>query len=131
MFDQFLVLSSKPMLDQFVGGIIVYVYLGYTLMILAKRLGHTNAWLSWIPIANWYLMTQMARQPWWWMLGFLIPFVNFFVFGFLWSEIGKRLGKPWWLGLLAVVPLIGLLLPGYFVITTKDHAEHHPHHPHA
>ncbi len=104
--------------QQFVGMIVIYVYFAYTTMMLAKRLNIANSWLAWIPFLNLFLMTKMAKLDWWWLLGLFIPFVNFFVAGYIWSEIGKQLGKEWWVGALIAIPLIGWLVPGYLVVTT-------------
>lgn len=120
--NTFLVTSTGSGLEQLVGSLVIYVYLAFTLMILARRLSASNIWMAWVPIANMYLMTKMANLPWWWMLGFFIPFINFFIAGYVWSEIGKRFGKPWWVGGLVFLPLIGLIIPGYFVFTTGSFA---------
>jgi hypothetical protein len=103
-------------IEQLVGGLVVYVYFAYTVMVLARRLGMSKPWLAWIPVANLYLIVKMAGKEWWWLFGFLIPIVNFFVAGYVWSEIGERLGKPWWVGVLIIVPFIGFLVPGYLVL---------------
>ncbi len=116
--NTFFVAKTNQGFEQLVGGLVIFVYLAYTTMVLAHRLGVKRSWLAWIPIANLYLMTKMAALPWWWMLGFFIPFINFLVAGYIWSEIGKRFNKPWWLGALTAIPLIGLLVPGYLVITS-------------
>ena len=116
--NTYFVAQGDPGIEKFVGGFVLYIYLAYTTMVLARRLGTKHIWMAWIPVANLYLVTQMAGVEWWWMLGFFIPFVNFLVAGYLWSEIGKRLGKPWWIGILTAIPVLGLLIPGYFVITS-------------
>ena len=121
--------NGNPGLDQFVGGLVIYIYLSYTVMVLATSLGTARPWLAWIPIANFYLMTKMAALEWWWMLGLFIPIVNFFVGAYIWSEIGKRLGKPWWIGALFVVPFFGLLVPGYLVVVTGRFAKSKVVHP--
>ena len=45
--------------------VVLYIYSSLTLMIVAKRLNVEPAWLAWIPIANLYLMSKIAKQPWW------------------------------------------------------------------
>lgn len=116
--NTFLITSTGGGLEQLVGGVVIYVYLAFTLMILARRLAAPHMWMAWVPIANMYLMTKMANLPWWWVLGFFIPFINFFIAGYVWSEIGKKFGKPWWVGGFVCLPLIGLIVPGYLVFTT-------------
>ncbi len=88
-------------------------------MVLARRLHVENSWLAWIPIANLYLLTKMAKREWWFLLGFLIPYVNIFIAALLWSDIGVRLGKSAWVGALVVLPYIGVFVPGYLVIFSE------------
>lgn len=116
--NTFFVASGEGGLESLVGATVIYVYLAFTLMVLARRLGAAHPWMAWIPLANMYLMTKMALMPWWWMLGFFVPFLNFLVAGYVWSEIGKRFGKPWWIGAFVFLPLIGMIVPGYLVFTT-------------
>lgn len=118
--NTFLVAEGDPGMEQLVGGLVVYIYFAYALMVLARRLGKGSTWMAWVPIANCYLLTKMAGLEWWWMLGMFIPFVNFFVAGYIWSEIGKKFGKPWWVGALVAIPVLGLFIPGYLVITTGN-----------
>lgn len=110
---------SQGGLSQVVGGVVLYVYFAVATMLLAQRLSTPNAWLAWVPVANLFLMVKMAGLEWWWTLGFFVPFANIFIAAYVWSEIGKKLGKPWWMGLLVVIPLVGWLMPGYFVVTTR------------
>ncbi len=113
---------------EIVGGLVLYIYLAYTMMILAHRLHAKDVWMAWLPIANLYLLTRMAHRQWWWVIGFFIPYVNFFVIGLLWSEIAQRFGKNPWIGAAMVLPVIGIAVPGYLVISRPDYARTHSHH---
>lgn len=106
-------------LRELVGGIVIYVYIAYTIMVLAQRLHTKDSWMAWLPFANLYLLTQMAKREWWWMLGFFIPYVNFFVIGFLWADISRHLHKNPWIGAAIVLPYVGMFVPGYLVLTTS------------
>ena len=106
---------------------VLYAYIGYTVMILAQRLRVREFWFAWVPVANMYLLTKLARREWWWLFGLLIPYLNIFVLGFLWSEIAVRFHKNPWIGAAIVLPIIGLLVPGYLVLTTDTHREHKHH----
>lgn len=90
--------------------IILYVIVAISLMRIAKRTNTENAWFAWIPILNLILMLQIARRPMWWLIFFLIPFINIvgIVLQFvIWVDIAKRLGKPVWVGILAgLIPII-------------------------
>ncbi len=105
-----------------VGSVVLYVYIAYALMILAQRLHLKNAWMAWVPFANLYLMTTMAGQPWWWAIGIVITPINLFVVPFLWFIIAEKLGKNPWIGAAIIIPVIGLFVPGYLVITTGNHS---------
>lgn len=113
--------GNMTTMHQSIGILVLYVYIAYTCMILATRLGTARPWLAWIPFADMYLITQMALKPWWWLFGFFIPFANIALVAYLWSEIAKRLNQPWWIGILIAVPFVGLAVPGYLVVTTSNH----------
>jgi len=100
-------------------GIVLYVYFALALMAIAKKTDTPNTWLAWIPIANVYLMTQIAGLPEWYTLGILlglIPFVGsiavavLFVY-FFW-KIAEAIGKPGWWGILTIIPIVNLIIVG-------------------
>jgi hypothetical protein len=98
----------------------VYIYMAFALMTIANKVGEPNSWLAWIPIANLYLMVKVADEnPWLMLLYFagLIPFVgSLIVIGvniYIWMKIAERRGFPNWVGVLIIVPLANLVVPGY------------------
>ena len=116
-------------LREVLGAGVIYIYIAYTVMILAQRLHLKDTWMAWVPIANLYLWSKMAGREWWWLLGLLIPYVNIFVLGLFWSDIARRLGRNYWIGVAIVLPVIGLFVPGYLVLSTPAHqGPHHQHH---
>lgn len=90
--------------------IVFYVIIALSLMRIAKRTNTENAWFAWIPILNLILMLQIAQRPMWWLIFFLVPFINIvgIVLQFvLWVDIAKRLGKQAVFGILAgLIPII-------------------------
>ena len=52
--------------------IAVYIYSALALSVIAKRAKVKNPWLAWIPFANFYLVTQIAKVSEWWTLLLLI-----------------------------------------------------------
>lgn len=90
--------------------IIVYIIVALSLMRIAKRTNTPNAWFAWIPILNLILMLQIAKRPMWWLIFFLVPFINIVgvVLQFvIWVDIAKLLGKQTWVGILAgLIPII-------------------------
>jgi len=113
----------------------LYVYSSWALMDIAKRAKVANPWLAWIPIANTYLLTKIAKMPWWPML-FIIPYfiglillfifsivgiifyligmlfmIAFVVFVFIWWwKTFERVGRPGWWILLALIPFAGIII---------------------
>src|SRR4030042_5289726 len=89
---------------------VFYVLVALSLMRIAKRTGTDNAWFAWIPILNLILMLQIARRPMWWLIFFLVPFINVvgIVLHFvIWIDIAKRLGKSAAIGFFAgLIPII-------------------------
>lgn len=90
--------------------VIVYILVAISLMRIAKRTNTPNGWFAWIPILNLILMLQIAGRPMWWLVFFLVPFVNIvgIVLNFIiWIDIAKRLGKSPVIGFLAgLIPII-------------------------
>ena len=50
-------------------------------------------WTAIIPIYNVFVLLQIIGKPWWWLIGFLIPFVNFIVMILVAVELAKVFGK--------------------------------------
>jgi hypothetical protein len=90
--------------------VVLYVVVALSLMRIAKRTNTENAWFAWIPILNLILMLQIAKRPMWWLVFFLVPFINIvgLILQFvIWIDIAKILGKPAVIGFLAgLIPII-------------------------
>ncbi|OYT32469.1 hypothetical protein DRJ22_01040 [Candidatus Woesearchaeota archaeon] len=118
-------LMSLSMLGALIGtylivAAILHIYLALALTTIAKKTKTPNAWLAWIPVANLYLMTQIADVPWWTLLialiGGLIPFIGILIFAAIgiwwWWKIAEARNKPGWLSLLLLIPLVNLIVIG-------------------
>jgi hypothetical protein len=117
-FDIFALLATMGIWTWFGGFFIIfwiaaYVYFALCLMVLAKKTGTKNEWMAWIPIANIFLMINIAKKPLWWFILIFVPLVNIVIAVILWMAIAERRGKENWLGILIIVPAIGILIPGY------------------
>ncbi len=106
-------------------GIAVYVYMALALMTIAKKTKTPNGWLAWIPIANLYLMTQIAGVPAWTMLAFLLALIPFIgglafmaVYIWWWWKIAEARKKEGWLSILLIIPIVNLIIVG--IIAWKD-----------
>ena len=98
----------------------MYVFYAICLMKIAKRTNTPNAWMAWIPIANVILMLQIAQKPIWWIILFLIPFVNIIFAIIVWMGIAKAVKKPEWLGILIIVPIANLIIPAYLAFSKDE-----------
>ncbi|HPC30846.1 MAG TPA: zinc ribbon domain-containing protein, partial [Candidatus Pacearchaeota archaeon] len=121
-------LTSASSLTSFLIGylvlwIILYIYFALCLYFIAKKTDTPNGWLAWIPVANVFLMIQIAQKPLWWFILLLIPFVNIVIIVILWMKIAERRGKPNWLGILMIVPVVGIIIPGYLAFSGKGKIE--------
>ncbi len=101
----------------------MYIYMAICLMKIAKKTDTPNGWFAWIPILNIILMVQISKKPMWWLIFFFVPFLNFLgiIFGILiWMAIAERLGKPSWLGILMIIPIANVILPGYLAFSKSE-----------
>ena len=81
--------------------LVVYVFFGYCLMVIAQKTGHgDNGWWGFIPILNVLLMFQIAGKPLWWIILLLIPIVNLVIIILTYLAMAEARGKPAWMGLL-------------------------------
>jgi hypothetical protein len=107
-------------------GLALYVYSALALMTIAKKTNTPNAWLAWIPIANFYLMTQIAKVPWW---TFLIIFLSWIpVVGALlmvgviiwwWWKISEARNRPGWWSILMLIPIVNIIILGMLAWSDK------------
>lgn len=112
-------------------GILIYLYLAYCLYRIAGRHKIQNAWLAFIPIANLWVLLQIAGLPAWWMLIIVIGIIP--VIGGLIALAGwiyilymflQRINQPWWWILIMVLlPVIGpIIAMSYFAFGTTTPA---------
>ncbi len=108
------------MLFFFIFMAITYVYMGITLMKIAKKTNTPNAWLAWIPIANAVLMLQIAKRPMWWIILMFIPLVNIVIGIMVWMDLAEAVKKERWWGILIIVPVVGIIVPGYLAFSEME-----------
>lgn len=90
-----------------------YLYTSFALMVIADKVKEGPSWYAWVPFLNLYLMAKIAKVPAVSLLLVLIPVANLVYFAYVMMKIAERRGFPNWLGLLFLVPLVNLVLPGY------------------
>ncbi len=107
-----------PSTFAWITSLVFYVYLSYSLYVIAQKTGHSdNAWLAWIPIVNLFLTLQIAGEPGWWFILFLIPIVNIVIGVIVWMKIAVARNKPDWWGILLIVPFVNFIVPGYLAFS--------------
>jgi len=113
LFGDFLIIAI-------LGALVVYIYVALATLAIAKKTKTKNSWLAFIPIANLYLLTQMAGVPWWTFLialfaGF-VPLIGGLVlivfYIWWWWKIAENINKPGWWSLLLLIPLVNLIIWG-------------------
>lgn len=82
----------------------------YPFYVIATRLGHATPWYAFIPILNLVLLVQLADLEIWWVIVCLLC-----GFPIIWPlmKICEKIGKPNWVGILVIVPCIGVFVPYY------------------
>ena len=95
----------------------IYIYVAYSIMVIANRTNTENSWFAWVPILNLYLLCKIADKPGWWLILFLILLVNIVISIIVWMRIAEKMGKPSWLGILWVIPPLGLIVVGYLAFS--------------
>ena len=87
-----------------------YIVETLPVFIIARRCGHEYAWLAFVPLANLWLMCDMADMNVWFLLILLLPYVNILFLAVVWWRIAENTNKRGWIGLLMIVPLLNLLV---------------------
>jgi len=71
-------------------------------------------WAAIIPIVNVYFICKIAGRPGWWLILFLIPFVNIVISVIVSLDVAKRFGKGAGFGIgLWLLPAIFFMILGF------------------
>lgn len=104
--------------------LIMYIYSSLCLQFIAQKTNTEPAWLAWIPVANFFLMCKIAQLSYWWLLALLLSFIpilgmicNMAIVGYIWYKIALARNKPGWIGVIGIVPLVGLVTMGYLAFS--------------
>lgn len=92
--------------------IIVYIYAAYCFQRIAGKTGTPNGWMAWIPILQFYLYCKIGRKPGWWLILWLVPFVNIIIMLLTYLGMAKAMKKPTWQGVLLWLWPISLVIIG-------------------
>ncbi len=81
---------------------------------IARKCGHEYAWLAFVPIANLWLLCDMADLEPWFLVALLVPGVDIVFMAVIWWKITENTNKPGWIGLLMLIPVVNLFV-GYYI----------------
>jgi hypothetical protein len=83
-------------------------------MCLIFRKAGRQWWEAIIPFYNMYILTIITGQPWWLIIGFFIPMINWVVVIYLYYHVSKRFGFdiPFTIGLV-FLPFIFFPILGF------------------
>ncbi|MCE5247744.1 MAG: DUF5684 domain-containing protein [Candidatus Polarisedimenticolia bacterium] len=110
-------IAMAAMFGYFVVSLVLYLYFSFCLMTIARKTGHTDDWMAWVPIVNIYYACIVAGKPGWWTILFFIPCVNIIMGILVWMAIAEKRNKPSWWGILIIVPCVNLIVPGYLAFS--------------
>jgi signal peptidase I len=94
-------------------GVAAYVILALPLYVMGTKTNAKNPWFAFVPILNAFLFVEIAGKEWWWVLLLCVPCINIIVAIYLWMVVAEAMNKPSWVGILMIVPGLGLLVPYY------------------
>lgn len=99
----------------------LYIFVALALMTIAKKTKTENAWMAWIPILNFYLITQIAGVSGWWTLAILFPIVPWLgqlaltiVSIWMFWRIAEKIKFPGWTSFLMLIPIVNLIVLGIY-----------------
>lgn len=126
-------------------GVVFYLYFSLCFFRIARKLDLSAAWLAFVPILQIWVMVASAGKS---VLSFLLLFspiigigiavvnplvggiiavagavVSFLVYIYLWMCISENVGESKWLGLLILVPVANIVLPGYLAFSRMESYE--------
>jgi hypothetical protein len=127
-------------------GIILYIYHAICLQAIAKKTGTPNGWLAWIPLAWYFLQTNIARMSW--VLALILCIISvssFFIMDqsltwlasilslaylvlviIIWVKICRACNKPGWWVVLLCIPIVNLIILGIMAFSKKSEAAQLP-----
>ncbi|MGE8552993.1 MAG: DUF5684 domain-containing protein [Chryseobacterium jejuense] len=73
--------------------LLVYLFYGYCMFKIFKKAGREDAWAAFVPIYNAIVMLDIVKKPIWWIILFLIPFVNLYAAWVVNDRLAKGFGK--------------------------------------
>ncbi|REC46498.1 DUF5684 domain-containing protein [Chryseobacterium pennipullorum] len=73
--------------------LLVYLFYGYCMYKIFQKAGRQDAWAAFVPIYNAIVMLDIVKKPIWWIILFLIPFVNLYASWVVNDRLAKGFAK--------------------------------------
>lgn len=110
------------------GGLILWLILWIATIVSFWKVfekAHQPGWAAVIPIYNLFVLLKIAGRPGWWLVLYLIPFVNVVVHLVVSLDVAKAFGKSPVFGVfgLWLFSLIGFLILGFGSATYRGTAQ--------
>ena len=94
--------------------VLFYIIETLPIFVIARKCEDANAWMAFVPVANLWLLCNMADFEAGFLLVWLVPYVNILFLGIIWWRIAENTNKSGWIGLLMVIPVVNLFV-GYYI----------------
>jgi len=97
--------------------LIYHICFSIPVFMIANKLGNEYAFFAFIPIANSWLLANIAGTD---TLGFillLIPYVGIIAYAWHWWLISDTMAKPAWLGILMMIPVVNIGVAYYVAVS--------------
>jgi uncharacterized membrane protein YhaH (DUF805 family) len=107
-------------------GVFAFVYIAVIILLIAAmwkvftKAGKPG-WAAIVPIYNFIVLLEIAGKPVWWIVLFLIPFVNFIILIIVAIAVAKNFGKGTGFGLG-----LAFLSPIFYPILAWGDAQYNP-----
>ncbi|MDI9639639.1 DUF5684 domain-containing protein [Kamptonema cortianum] len=102
--------------------VVASIVFGIPFFVIATKVKEDPPWFAFIPILNLVLLLKIARKEMWWIILFLIPFVNLIATIIVMMAVAERTNKPNWWGILMIVPCLNVLVP-FILAFTGEYGE--------
>jgi hypothetical protein len=71
----------------------IYIFVSFCLMKIYKKAGRPETWQAFIPIWNFWILSELSGKPGWWAIMLLIPCVNIVFIIMIMIALAQAFGK--------------------------------------
>jgi glycopeptide antibiotics resistance protein len=87
-------------------GIVIFLFISYCLREFARKQATGHDWLAWVPVARFYLLSEICGHGLLWAFLMLVPVVNIVIFVIVAMKLARMRGHRRAFGLLLFIPLV-------------------------